>query len=232
MGSGTAGAIFTKPKAATAGSAPAACTEAKAPCPGMTAKGRRGRPGESADGRCGDRIDDRWAVPVAEAMRAMQILVAEGRALVGAEYWMRFGNRYQPTHEAWAFRPRRDGEAWSGYVAEFALCRGPWDRVQRARMGGPGLSADDHGGSGELHARQSCSCGPGLCATAGRGHHRGAPGRVGCRNRERGRGDHPQRDRRPRPSPPRRGRLTTPRGPPTVSPRAQRGREPRSARKA
>jgi hypothetical protein len=92
----------------------------------MTAKGRRGRPGESADGRCGDRIDDRWAVPVAEAMRAMQILVAEGRALVGAEYWMRFGNRYQPTHEAWAFRPRRDGEAWSGYVAEslFAAARG------------------------------------------------------------------------------------------------------------
>jgi hypothetical protein len=92
----------------------------------MAAKGRRGRPGESADGRCGDQIDDRWAVPVAEAMRALQILVAEGRALVGAEYWMRFGNRYQPTHEAWAFRPRHDGEAWSDYVAEslFAAARG------------------------------------------------------------------------------------------------------------
>ena len=128
----------------------------------MTAKGRRGRPGESADGRCGDRIDDRWAVPVAEAMRAMQILVAEGRALVGAEYWMRFGNRYQPTHEAWAFRPRRDGEAWSGYVAEslFAAARGI--EFREHEWAGPGLSADDHGGSGELHARQSRSGGPGL----------------------------------------------------------------------
>jgi len=65
-------------------------------------------------------------VPMPEAMRAMQLLVAEGRALVGAEYWMRFGNRYQPTHVGWAFRPRHDGEAWSGYVAEslFAAARG------------------------------------------------------------------------------------------------------------
>ena len=56
----------------------------------------------------------------------MQILVAEGRVLVGAEYWVRFGNRYQPTHEAWAFRPRNDGETWSDYVADslFAAARG------------------------------------------------------------------------------------------------------------
>lgn len=126
MRSSTAGALSPSRQAASVRPVPADYTKVETPCPEMAAKGRRCRPGESGDGQCGDQIEDRWAVPMPEAMRAMQLLVAEGRALVGAEYWMRFGNRYQPTHVGWAFRPRHDGEAWSGYVAEslFAAARG------------------------------------------------------------------------------------------------------------
>ncbi|MGD0372942.1 MAG: hypothetical protein ABSC16_14800 [Candidatus Dormibacteria bacterium] len=57
-------------------------------------------------------------MPLPKATRLMEILVAQGYALLGGEYRRYVGDGYEPTGQSWSLRARGADEPWFEYTTD------------------------------------------------------------------------------------------------------------------